>query len=77
VLCAAAVVSLIIGIITEGIKSVSKKHFYGFKGWLDGVAIMVAVTIIVSVTAGNNFLKDKQFRKLNAQCESRDIDVVR
>lgn len=56
ILCLAAVVSLITGIITEGIKI----------GWLDGVAILVAVIIIVAVTAGNNYMKDKQFRKLNA-----------
>lgn len=38
---------------------------------------MVAVTIIISVTAGNNYLKDKQFRRLNAQCESRNINAIR
>lgn len=56
ILCLAAAVSLVTGIITEGLKL----------GWLDGVAIFVAVFIIVSVTAGNNYMKDQQFRKLNA-----------
>lgn len=29
------------------------------EGWLDGVAILIAVVLIVSVTAGNNYMKDK------------------
>jgi hypothetical protein len=45
----AAFVSLVLGIITEGIK----------EGWLEGFAIFVAVIIIVSVTATNEYMKDK------------------
>ena len=47
ILCAAAAVSLILGILTEGIKD----------GWLEGASILIAVVIIVSVTAGNNYIK--------------------
>lgn len=63
ILSAAALASLIIGIITEGIE----------KGWIEGLAIMIAIIIIVSVTTINNYLKDKQFRKLYSQAENRDI----
>ena len=43
ILCFAALASLILGILSHGIKS----------GWLEGVSIILAVVIISSVTAGN------------------------
>jgi P-type Ca2+ transporter type 2C len=49
VLLAAATVSLGIGIWREGI----------YKGWYEGVTIYLAVTIIVTVTAANEYFKDK------------------
>jgi magnesium-transporting ATPase (P-type) len=47
ILCASAVVSLVLGIATEGLK----------EGWLEGASILIAVVIIVSVTSTNNYLK--------------------
>jgi P-type E1-E2 ATPase len=47
------------------------------KGWLDGVAILIAVVLIVSVTAGNNYMKDQQFRRLNAIASNREVNVIR
>jgi len=47
----AASVALIIGIIQHGWRS----------GWIEGISIWVAVSIIVAVTAGNNYVKEKQF----------------
>lgn len=66
-LCAAAFVSLIIGCIKEGIA----------EGWIEGMAIFIAVILIVSVTSINDYMKDKQFRKLNAQAVQRDVGVIR
>jgi Ca2+-transporting ATPase len=43
ILCFAAIASLILGIMTHGLKS----------GWLEGVSIILAVVIISGVTAGN------------------------
>ncbi len=43
ILCFAALASLILGILSHGIKT----------GWLEGVSIILAVVIISSVTAGN------------------------
>jgi len=57
VLLAAAFVSLIIGVINDGWES----------GWIDGSSIFFAVFIITSVTAGNNYAKEKQFQKLQAR----------
>lgn len=45
ILCYAAAVSLVMGIATEGWE----------KGWMEGFAIFVAVIIIVSVTAVNDY----------------------
>ena len=47
ILCVSAIVSLVLGIATEGLK----------KGWLEGASILVAVVIIITVTAGNNYIK--------------------
>ncbi len=55
ILLGAALVSLIIGVATEGLA----------KGWIEGLAIFIAIGIIVSVTATNDYIKEKQFRALN------------
>lgn len=67
VLCGAALVSLVLGIATEGIR----------EGWLEGASILVAVVIIVSVTSINNYLKEQQFRKLNAIAQQKQVNVIR
>ena len=51
ILLLAATVSLIIGIIENGLQH----------GWIEGLSIYIAVTIIVAVTSGNNYIKEKQF----------------
>jgi Ca2+-transporting ATPase len=45
--------------------------------WVDGVAIIVAVFIVVSVGAANNYQKELQFAKLNAKKSDREIVVIR
>ena len=67
VLCAAAVVSLILGIATEGIEH----------GWMEGSSILIAVLIIVTVTSGNNYMKEQQFRKLNEIASKKFVNVLR
>ena len=37
----------------------------------------MAVVIIISVTAGNNYIKEKQFQKLNAVAEKKSVNVIR
>ena len=51
VLAVAAVVSMAIGIYKDG-----WEH-----GWIDGTSILVAILIIIIVTVGNNYVKEKQF----------------
>lgn len=67
VLCGAAIISLILGIATEGLA----------EGWIEGVSIIAAVVIIVSVTSFNNYVKEKQFQKLNAIAQQKNINVIR
>jgi Ca2+ transporting ATPase len=61
------VVSLVLGCLTHGIQ----------EGWLEGASILIAVVIIVSVTSVNNYLKEKQFRKLNEIATRKFCHVVR
>ena len=65
VLCVAAIVSLVVGILKEGLE----------KGWMEGVTIWIAVFLVVAVGAGNNYMKEQQFAKLNAKRELRDVEV--
>jgi P-type Ca2+ transporter type 2B len=60
-------VSLVLGCLTHGIK----------EGWLEGASILIAVVIIVSVTSINNYMKEKQFRKLNEIASRKSCHVVR
>lgn len=45
--------------------------------WTEGVAIWVAVLVVSLVGAWNDWHKDKQFHKLNAQKDVLDIKIVR
>lgn len=67
VLCVAAVVSLVLGIATEGLEH----------GWYEGTSILVAIVIIVTVTSGNNWVKEQQFKKLNEVAERKFVNVIR
>lgn len=72
--CAAAI-SLALGLYqTFGVK-----HAPGTPKveWIEGVAIMVAVVIVVVVGAGNDWQKERQFVKLNKKKEDRIVNVVR
>jgi Ca2+-transporting ATPase len=43
--------------------------------WVEGVAIIVAVALVVVVGSVNDFQKEKQFRSLNAKKEDRRVNV--
>jgi Ca2+-transporting ATPase len=45
--------------------------------WVEGVAILVAVAIVDIVGSLNDWQKERQFRKLNAKKEERDVKVIR
>ena len=66
ILIVAAFVSLIVGMIEDPAD-----------GWLEGVAILIAVVLVVTVTASNDYMKDKQFRKLSAKTAEVSCTVIR
>ncbi|CAN0237611.1 unnamed protein product, partial [Hapterophycus canaliculatus] len=70
VLIAAAVVSLVIGLIEH--PDVVSHSF----GWIDGVAILMAVLIVALVTAGNDYSKELQFRALEKTSEEGNRSMV-
>lgn len=45
--------------------------------WVEGVAIVIAITIVVLVGSLNDYQKELQFRKLNAQKEARSVKCIR
>src|SRR4051794_883775 len=45
--------------------------------WVEGVAIIVAVLIVVIVGAGNDWQKERQFVRLNRKKEDRTVKAIR
>ena len=69
----AAVISLALGIY----QSVRPQNGEAPVEWVEGVAIMVAIVIVVVVGAANDWQKEKQFVKLNKKKEDRNVKVIR
>ncbi|PWY86573.1 calcium transporting ATPase [Aspergillus sclerotioniger CBS 115572] len=66
----AAVVSLSLGVY-EAVSGQSQVD------WIEGVAVCVAILIVVLATAGNDWQKERQFAKLNKRTVDRDVRVIR
>jgi P-type Ca2+ transporter type 2C len=45
--------------------------------WVEGVAICVAIIIVVSVGAANDWQKERQFMKLNKRKDDREVKAIR
>ncbi|KAG0154927.1 hypothetical protein PDIDSM_500 [Penicillium digitatum] len=45
--------------------------------WVEGLAILVAIIIVVTVGAANDWQKEQQFAKLNKKKENRQVKVTR
>ena len=77
ILIISAVISLSLGLLISD----KDENHDGFEdkntGWIEGTAILVAVTIVAFVTAGNDYSKEKQFRKLNRAKENKNVRVTR
>ena len=67
ILCAASMVSIILGCVLECAAT----------GWIEGFAIVVAIVVVVLVTAGNGYSKERQFRALSAVADDRKILAFR
>ncbi|KAK3332077.1 hypothetical protein B0T19DRAFT_438947 [Cercophora scortea] len=71
----AAVVSLAIGLY----QTLGTSHANGEAPveWVEGVAIIVAIVIVVAVGSLNDYQKERQFAKLNKKKQDRVVKVVR
>lgn len=69
----AAIISLALGIY----QSVRPHNGEAPVEWVEGVAIMVAIIIVVVVGATNDWQKERQFVKLNKKKEDRNVKVIR
>ena len=49
----------------------------GSVDWVEGVAICVAIFIVVVVGSANDYQKERQFMKLNARKDDREVKVIR
>ena len=72
-LTVAAVISLALGIY----QSVTAKDGEARVQWVEGVAIVVAIVIVVVVGAANDWQKERQFVKLNKKKDDRLVKVIR
>ncbi|ORX97019.1 hypothetical protein BCR34DRAFT_607443 [Clohesyomyces aquaticus] len=76
VLTVAAVISLALGLY----ETLGVDHPPGSPApvdWVEGLAICIAIIIVVLVTAMNDWQKEKAFVRLNAKKEEREIKVTR
>ncbi|KAJ4983619.1 calcium-translocating p-type atpase [Stagonosporopsis vannaccii] len=76
VLTVAAVISLALGLY----ETFGAEHEPGAPtpvDWVEGLAICIAIIIVVLVTAVNDWKKEQAFVKLNAKKEEREIKVTR
>lgn len=68
-LAIAAFFTIITGMIAAG------EQWYW--GWIEGVSIYFAIFLIVSIQSGNDWLKDKQFVRLQSTIKDENIAVIR
>ncbi|RQM20484.1 hypothetical protein B5M09_011530 [Aphanomyces astaci] len=84
ILTVAGFISLVLGFIPFAEDEPTKEGGRRLAGggdpsvaWIEGASIIVAVLIVVFVTAINDYQKEKQFRALNAIKEDEKIKVIR
>ena len=79
----AAVVSLALGLFQDfgtppqTVQCGSQRCTLPQVDWVEGVAIMVAVIIVVVVGSLNDWQKERQFRALNEKKQDRGVNVIR
>ncbi|KAL8699724.1 MAG: hypothetical protein Q9224_001293 [Gallowayella concinna] len=76
ILTAAAVISLALGIY-EALGQPKEPGQGQSLDWVEGLAIMVAIVIVVLVTGLNDYRREKQFSALNARKDDRQVKAIR
>jgi len=78
ILAVAALVAIIFGIIEATQHEEGEGEGQGgAPAWLEGVAIVIAIILVIFVGAINDWTKDKKFRELESDVEQRDAKVIR
>ena len=67
ILLGASIVSLVIGILKDGLKT----------GWIEGTAIFIAVFLVVSISSYMNYQENEQFLKLTREARLKKVLVIR
>lgn len=67
ILMFAGIISIIINMIMEEHKELA---------WIEGFAIILAVVIVIVVTASNDLKKEREFQKLNEEAESGKVVTI-
>ncbi len=67
VLLVASIISLIIGVAKDGMKT----------GWIEGTAIFFAVFLVVSISSYMNYQETEQFLKLSRETKLKKVLVIR
>ena len=67
ILCVAAIVSIIIGLIQHGFPA----------GLIEGVSILIALNIIISVNSVNNYMSEKRLADLVKLSDEQMVTVYR
>ncbi|KAJ3335189.1 hypothetical protein HDU93_006221, partial [Gonapodya sp. JEL0774] len=75
-LSVAAIVSLAVGLFQD-FGPTAKDNGEPKTHWIEGVAIIIAVIIVVLTGSINDWQKEKQFRKLSDKKDERQIKVIR
>ncbi|KAI4195478.1 MAG: hypothetical protein LQ350_007189 [Teloschistes chrysophthalmus] len=76
ILTAAAVISLVLGVYEAVGQPKDPKQGQSLD-WVEGLAIMVAIVIVVLVTGLNDYRREKQFSALNARKDDRQVKAIR
>eukprot|EP01098_Paradermamoeba_levis_P015007 TRINITY_DN7410_c0_g5_i1.p1 TRINITY_DN7410_c0_g5~~TRINITY_DN7410_c0_g5_i1.p1 ORF type:complete len:546 (+),score=151.30 TRINITY_DN7410_c0_g5_i1:155-1639(+) len=78
ILMCAAVVSIILGSTLHKSDQLKIEGEDDSSGWIEGVAILIAVFLVASVSSGNDYNKDRQFRKLSEMTDNtKTVQVIR
>lgn len=76
ILTAAAIISLALGVY-EAVGQQRSPQEPQSLDWVEGLAIEVAVVIVVLVTGVNDYRREKQFVTLNAKKDDRQVKAIR
>ena len=76
ILTVAAIISLALGIY-EAVGQTPPPGEGPSVDWVEGLAIEVAVVIVILVTGLNDYRREKQFAALNAKKEDREVKAIR